>query len=175
MKVIYSILGTIIVGLVLFVIYIYSGTYNIGADAPHNGLTLWVIHTTTDNSVEHHASEIKVPNLNDSAMVRVGFQHYRAMCKGCHGAPGINRSETAMSMYPHPPKLVNSAKEMPAAEMFWVTKHGLKMTAMPAFGKTHSDQKIWDLVAFMKTKLASMSYADWVKMDTTIAPDHDND
>jgi hypothetical protein len=33
--------------------------------------------------------------------------------------------------------------------MFWVIKNGVKMTGMPSFGKTQSDQAMWQLAAFL--------------------------
>jgi hypothetical protein len=33
--------------------------------------------------------------------------------------------------------------------MYWVIKNGVKMTAMPALGKTQDDQTIWQLAAFL--------------------------
>jgi mono/diheme cytochrome c family protein len=116
-----------------------------------------MINTLKDNSIEKRSSDIKVPNnLNDTSLVKIGFEHYREMCQGCHGAPGIERNEIGQGLYPKPPNLAHSAKEMPASELFWITKNGIKLTGMPAFGKTHSDDKIWAIVAFMKT-LPSMS------------------
>jgi hypothetical protein len=34
--------------------------------------------------------------------------------------------------------------------MYWVIKHGIKTSAMPAWGRTHSDARIWAMVAFIK-------------------------
>ena len=31
-----------------------------------------------------------------------------------------------------------------------ITKHGVKMTGMPAWGPTHSEEELWSLVAFMR-------------------------
>jgi mono/diheme cytochrome c family protein len=144
----------LVIGIILF---LYSGAYNVSAMVPHNRLTLWMINTLKDNSIEKRSSDIKVPNnLNDTSLVKIGFEHYREMCQGCHGAPGIERNEIGQGLYPKPPNLAHSAKEMPASELFWITKNGIKLTGMPAFGKTHSDDKIWAIVAFMKT-LPSMS------------------
>ena len=39
---------------------------------------------------------------------------------------------------------------------FWIIKHGIKMSAMPAWGKTLDDAAIWDLVAFVR-KLPEMT------------------
>ena len=38
---------------------------------------------------------------------------------------------------------------MTAAELFWVTKNGIKMTGMPAWGKTHGDDELWPVIAFL--------------------------
>lgn len=47
-----------------------------------------------------------------------------------------------------------------ARETFWVVKNGIRMTGMPAFGFTHDDEKIWDIVAFVG-KMHGMSSADY--------------
>ena len=39
---------------------------------------------------------------------------------------------------------------------FWVIKHGVKMTGMPAWGASHDDDVIWSLVAFLN-KLPQLS------------------
>jgi hypothetical protein len=38
---------------------------------------------------------------------------------------------------------------MTPAELFWVTKQGIKMTGMPSWGATHDDVDLWAVVAFM--------------------------
>ncbi|MEP7231601.1 MAG: cytochrome c [Ginsengibacter sp.] len=42
-------------------------------------------------------------------------------------------------------------------EAFWIIKNGIKMTSMPAFGPTHSDQKIWAITDFLLNKMNKMS------------------
>ncbi|MDR3628005.1 MAG: cytochrome c [Ignavibacteriaceae bacterium] len=165
MKYILRIVFVVVALLIIFIVFLYSGIYNISAMVPHNKITLKVIHTLTDNSIEHHAKGITAPNLSDSSLIKTGFSHYNEMCVGCHGAPGISRDETGLGLYPKPPDLSKSAKEIPASELFWITKNGIKMTGMPAFGKTHKDDKIWAIVAFME-KLPGMTneqYKAYVK------------
>jgi mono/diheme cytochrome c family protein len=122
----------------------------------HNRLTLKIISTLRDNSIKHHAKDIIAPNLSDSSLIKIGFVHYREMCEDCHGAPGISPDETGEGLYPKPPDLTRSVKDWTPAELFWITKNGLKMSGMAAFGKTHSDDKIWAIVAFLE-KLPSMT------------------
>ena len=93
MKIILSIIFTIIGLGILGVIFIYSGIYNVSAANKENGLMTWVLSTTSDNSVEHHAEGIKVPDLNNPAMIKEGFAHDKEMCQSCHGGPGKEETE----------------------------------------------------------------------------------
>jgi mono/diheme cytochrome c family protein len=159
-----------------FLIFIYSGIYDISAMVPHYGITRWIISTMTDNSVKHHAKDIKVPNLNDSSLIQLGFAQYRRMCVGCHGAPGRNQGEIAKSTYPKPPLLVKVIDEWTPSELFWITKNGIKMSGMPAFGRTHSDKEIWAITAFLE-KLPSMNKEQYQALDNASKnksekPDH---
>jgi hypothetical protein len=53
-----------------------------------------------------------------------------------------------------------------------VIKHGVKLSAMPAWGKTHSDDLIWDMVAFTRT-LPNMSPAQYQAALASAPADHD--
>jgi len=77
------------------------------------------------------------------------------MCSLCHLAPGMKRTEISWGLYPRAPELRRGSNLTPAEE-FWVVKHGLKMTGMPAWGVTHDDELLWDIVAFLR-KLPELS------------------
>ena len=90
-----------------------------------------------------------MPNLNDDALVFAGANDFNSMCLGCHGAPGQPPKAMGLGLNPSPPDLAKSALEMSSAELFWVTKYGIKMTGMPSWGATHDDDSIWPVVAFI--------------------------
>jgi len=162
-----GILVVVILTIVL-VLFIYSGIYNISTTSPHYKFTRWVISKVTDNSIKHHAIEIaEPPYLTDSSLIKTGFVHYKEMCLGCHGAPGINRNEVSEGFYPKPPRLLKSAKEWKPAELFWIVKNGIKMTGMPGFGISHKDDKIWAIVAFME-KLPYMTPEQYKSMENSL-------
>jgi hypothetical protein len=81
------------------------------------------------------------------------------MCEGCHLAPGVGDNELRQGLYPKPPDLTRPRERGPAAT-FWIIKHGLKMSAMPAWGVTHDDRSIWGLVAFLQ-QLPSMDPTEY--------------
>ena len=76
------------------------------------------------------------------------------MCTGCHLAPGMQDSELRAGLYPQPPNLSHDPVDPRAA--FWIIKHGIKMSAMPAWGKTLDDAAIWDILSFIR-KMPDMS------------------
>ncbi len=150
MKILLTIIFTILGLCFLALIFIYSGIYNVSAIKPETGISKWILSTTMDNSVRHHLKDIKVPNLSDSSRIKEGFEHYKEMCESCHGGPGKEETKLAKGLNPPAPDLSKSGQEMNAEELFWVTKNGIRMTGMPAWGKTHPDDKIWEIVAAVK-------------------------
>jgi mono/diheme cytochrome c family protein len=141
-------------------IFVYAGVYNIGADAPHSSLVYNALDTLRDRSIATHAQNITPPpDLNSPKRIAAGAGLYNEMCTGCHLGPGVERSELSQGLYPAAPELARG-DDLTPAEQFWVIKHGVKLTAMPAWGKTHDDQLIWDMVAFIRQlpKLDAQQY-----------------
>ena len=75
------------------------------------------------------------------------------MCTGCHGGPGIERSEIGKSLNPQALDLSNAAKSWTPPQLFWIVKNGVRMTGMPAFGATHNDDQAWNIVSFIEKLL----------------------
>lgn len=164
-----SIIGIIVVLLILVVLFINSGIYNVAANYPDKAPVAWILSTTMDHSVRRHATGIKAPALDDPAMIRTGLSHYRAMCLGCHGAPGVSVEEAVRGFNPDPPKLTEAASDWKPNELFWITKYGVRMSGMPAWGVTHSNKDIWAIVAFVR-KLPSMTPAEYQALSRQVPP-----
>ena len=128
--------------------FAYSGIYDIGADSHHTKPVAALIGALRERSIKRRASDLVVPNLEDPALILKGAGQYAAMCTGCHLAPGMAENEMRPGLYPRPPNLSKFAPD--AGEAFWVIKHGIKMSAMPAWGATHDDPTIWSMVAFLQ-------------------------
>jgi mono/diheme cytochrome c family protein len=165
MKILISIFSTIAGLFLLGLIIMYSGAVNVSVLDRPSGLTKWFLSTTMDRSVETRADDIQAPDLNHEDMIREGAEHYMGMCQGCHGAPGREDTEMAKGLEPIPPHLYEReySEDFDPREAFWITKNGIMMTAMPAWGTTHSDEKIWEIVAFLK-KLPEMSPEEYSQL-----------
>lgn len=135
------------------------GIYDPAADAQDSAFVRGVIVYVRERGVDRRAEDVEVPPLGNFEMIADGASDYDAMCTSCHLAPGMKDNEMRPGMNPAPPRLADR-KEIDSAEDFWIVKHGIRMTAMPAWGKTHSDQEIWNMVAFLRRlpKLTPQQY-----------------
>ncbi len=158
---IWKIGGSVLLLLVGLGLFVYSGAYNVAADEPHWPLTHQLLQTIRDRSIASRSAGIALPNLADRDLIALGAEHYREMCTGCHLAPGIDNTEMRAGLYPLPPSLAKTSRR--PQEQFWIIKHGLKMSGMPAWGTTHDDQAIWGLVAFLR-QLPNLDAAEYAAL-----------
>ena len=162
-KTILTVIITLVVMIAAFLIYIYSGAYNI-RQSKDTSFTEWMMNTVKDHSISKRIKDIKVPTMNDTSRFSVGFVHYNEMCATCHGGPGVDPEELSKGLFPAPPKFYKSDDMPQPEEAFWIIKNGIKYTAMPAFGPTHDDEKIWAITDFLLNKMNKMSpekYKEW--------------
>lgn len=138
------------------VTFIYSGLYPMGADNQHTKLTFWVLETLREHSISRAAQDIEVPlDLDTPARLLRGGSDYAAMCASCHLAPDKKETDFTKGLYPKPPNLTmthldHGDPKDQDKQYFWIIKHGIKGSGMPAWGPGHTDEQIWNLVAFLK-------------------------
>lgn len=151
-------------------VFVYSGVYNIGADDHHTRPVFAIMQILRERSVHARSKDLTVPDLNDPQLILKGAGQYAAMCTECHLAPGKKDSEIRPGLYPQPPNL--SQVRIDPKDEFWVIKHGIKMSAMPAWGSSHDDATIWSMVAFLQ-KLPEMTPAQYKDIIAKAPPDED--
>jgi len=143
-------------------VFFFGGYFNVAASEPDPGIVKWALTKVRAASIDHHARLTAPGNLDDSEIVRAGARAFSERgCTNCHGAPGVNWQKFSEGLNPDPPDLKDIAHERQPAQLFWVVKNGIKMTAMPSFGAIGADDKeIWSIVAFIR-KLPNVSEADF--------------
>lgn len=144
---------------------VYSGAYDVSALHQHTRPVHWALDTGMRQAVRLRARNVSVPPLDDPALAQRGFRHYRDSCLKCHGAPGVAPEPFARGLMPQPNNLAQSALEWTPAELYWVTKNGLKMTGMPAWEYRYPDEELWAIVAFVQQlpKLTVETYSGFEK------------
>lgn len=153
-------------------LFVWLGAYDIAADAPHTRPVYWILDQLRDRSVATHARGIAAPaDLMAPLRISTGAGLYAEMCSGCHLAPGMEKTELSQGLYPQAPDLAKG-DDLTPAEQFWIIKHGVKLSAMPAWGRTHPDPLIWDMVALVRT-LPKLSAAQYKAAVGRAPADHD--
>ena len=142
-------------------LFAWSGVYSVAASAGHWPMVSWFLQFAMRNSVETHAMPLKSPPLDDPALVERGASHYETGCLPCHGAPGSPSNRIPNNMLPEPPYLPAHIDVWTPEELFWIVKHGLKYTGMPAWPAQARDDEVWAVAAFLLRlpRLAPEEYA----------------
>jgi mono/diheme cytochrome c family protein len=151
----------IVVGAAGAVAYSYSGMADIAAAVPDNPAVGWLLRNTFVQARDRAAAGVAVPaNLETSEAVSAGAKLYANECVYCHGAPGEEPTAMAKGLNPPPPALLSYPQGVPPDRAFWVVKNGVRMSGMPAWGKSYDDAHIWSVAAFLHQK-HGLSAADY--------------
>lgn len=149
--------------LVLGLAVAWSGVINIGASTGHWAITEWFLHWSMRNTVRTQAALTVEPRAADTAAARAlvsAAGHYASSCASCHGAPGERPSPVMQAATPAAPDLSVNARTWSDQQLFWIVKHGVKYTPMPAWPAQDRDDEIHRMTDFVR-RLPDMSPAEY--------------
>jgi mono/diheme cytochrome c family protein len=143
-------------------VFFFGGFYNVAATEPDLGIVAWALDYVREASMRRHAVEQPPVSLENPATIQAGARAFASRgCVNCHGGPGVMWAKFSEGLRPDPPDLKDVVKDRTAAQIFWVVRNGINMTAMPGFGLIEApDQELWTIAAFVK-KLPDISEADY--------------
>jgi mono/diheme cytochrome c family protein len=160
-------LGGVVVTLLVVLggacLVLYFGLFPIGADNPPGALERRLAKTATDAYLAKNAPKQENPFQPTPANLVEGARTYEQHCAVCHGGVTKRISPLQDKFSPAVPQLVNRVPHDPDAEFWWITKHGYRLTGMPAWDGILSDDEIWKVIAFVKhsDKLPPVAEAAW--------------
>ena len=119
------------------------------SDAPPPGWEAFVMQSAVRASVRRSAAALQAPPVEhgDDAVIE-GGRLYLNGGAGCHGTPGKPGED--LSSYPRVPQLPQAGTAYSQPETYWIIKHGIRNTAMSAYGRFYSDKQVWSLTAFLR-------------------------
>jgi len=138
------------------------GLYDVSATGPHLAPVYRLLETTMYHSVKRRAADIRPPALDGPGRLALGAACYQAHCVQCHGAPGVAQGAVGQGMQPLPGPLIDAARRWRPEEVYWITRHGIKMSGMPAWELRLSESELWAVAAFVD-RLASLSPAAYAQ------------
>ena len=140
-----------------------SGIVPIKASSGHWAITAWLLDFSKQRSVSTHTLGVKPPPLDDPRMVVKGGAYYDIGCRPCHGGPELRQPRIAARMTPHPVYLPPRIANWEAEELFYMIKHGIKFTGMPAWPAPGRDDEVWAIVAFLR-RLPILNAAEYARV-----------
>jgi cytochrome c553 len=126
-----------------------SGIIPIKASSGHWAVTKWFLHFAKRRSFATHTMGMAAPALDEPWLVLKGAGHYETGCRPCHGSPGHQQPAIARAMTPRPPLLPPRIATWEPEELFYIVKHGTKLTGMPAWVSQERDDEVRAMVAFL--------------------------
>jgi cytochrome c553 len=129
----------------------WSGLVSIAASSGHWPPVGWFLHFTMRQAVDTQSMGIEPPGtLDDPAQAALGAGHFAGGCAPCHGAPGEPQSPVALAMTPPPPPLGPVVPTWEPRHLFWIVRHGVKYSGMPAWTAQARPDEVWSVVAFLR-------------------------
>ena len=175
MKFLLGALFTVFVAIVSVFAVVTSGVVNVGADQEHSPMMFSFLETARNRSIANASKDIVVPDL-EKVDISSGGADYKDMCAGCHLSPGVESTDFSESLYPKPPNFTNAQvvdrykTDAGAQQSFWAIKHGIMASGMPAWGASHDDDRMWAMVAFIRS-LPELDEAQYTMLTTRIDGD----
>ncbi len=148
------------------------GVVYAGADRKPPRLERMAAQMSLHAAIDRDTKGLDNPLKPTDANLIAGVHLYGNNCAICHGAADAKKSTLATGFYIKAPQLADDGVEDdPQAETYWKLKHGIRFTAMPAFGSTLSDEQLWQITMFVATmdKLPPAVDAVWKKIPTVAA------
>lgn len=141
--------GLIVLPLIGF-LYLRLGFAPVAASAPPLPLERYVTQMAMHIRIDKEMPR-GLPSAPTEASFLAGARIYREQCSVCHGLPGQPQSAIAKGMFPPPPHLFegHGVTDDPAGETYWKVKNGIRLTGMPGFQKSLSEEQIWQVSEFL--------------------------
>jgi cytochrome c553 len=140
-----------------------SGIIPIKASSGHWAITKWFLQFSKQRSVATQTLGMESPPLDDPDLVLKGAGAYDLNCRACHGSPSFPYPRVAQHMTPRPPYLASTIGNWETGELFYIVKHGIKFTGMPAWPARGRDDEVWAMVAFLQ-KFSSLNNDEYRRL-----------
>lgn len=148
-----GVIASILIAAIVVYAVLKSGLIPANADANPGGLELWAAGTSLDATLRKEAPRGPNPVALSDANLIEGASLYGQHCAVCHGTASgeSSASPIAKGLYPAPPQLAaEGVEDDPDGVSYWKIKHGIRLTGMPAWGRSLTDRQIWTLALFLK-------------------------
>ena len=128
--------------------YFALGIPGTRSDVPPPAWETAILKPAIRAAVKRNSANLSAPGSATQDSILAGGKLYVMGCMGCHGEPGKPFAEDHAN-YPPVPQLPHLGSKYSEPEIYWIVKHGIRMTAMSAYGPFYNEDQLWSLAAFI--------------------------
>jgi mono/diheme cytochrome c family protein len=128
--------------------FLRLGVANVNSDVAAPAWLDRLFHFAVHASVRRKAAGVQSPVAHSDADLIEGGMIYNDGCAGCHGALGRPRRKKAGFF--RPPEFAYVGTRYSEPEAVWVIKHGIRRTAMSAYGASYTEKQVGNLAGFVR-------------------------
>jgi thiosulfate dehydrogenase len=156
-------IAAVIIVLLAEFLWVRLGFVDPRADVPESAIERRVAMPSLDASLDRHAGEARNPLTATDASLLAGMKIYQTNCAGCHGDPHQRHGAFADSFYPRAPQFMEDAPDMPENQNFYIIQHGIRLSGMPGWESSLSEQEMWQVTTFLShmDKLSPELSEEW--------------
>ncbi len=143
-------IGAMVIGTYVVIVL---GLFPANADTRPSKFEFWAARQSLHATLAREAPTTPNPMPLNEANLLAGLKLYAQNCAVCHGTARGKASLTniAKGLYQKaPPFATRGVEDDPDGVIYWKIKHGIRLTGMPAFGRTLSDSQLLQLTLFLK-------------------------
>lgn len=157
-RVLTFVFGFLFAFIVLFLggwIYLRYGNPPVAVSDPAFPYEKTIVHIPLNARIDRQMQQPPFGTSED--VYESGARVYMMRCAFCHGSPGVQAND-AKWMYPPAPQLwkmhgkhgVVGVSDDEPGETYWKVKNGIRLTGMPAFEHTLTNDQMWDVTLLLK-------------------------
>lgn len=163
-----TIIATCVALLVCAYVFVVGGFMPANADAKPGGLERWAAKKSLHVTLAREMKSLHGPaNTTSDSVMTLGVHLYKANCSVCHGAADAKKSSVAEGLYQEPPQFAkHDVSDDPIEMTYWKVTHGIRLTGMPSYSKSLTDDQRWAISAFLRHQdsLPPNALAAWKAM-----------
>ena len=166
-----GILAAILIFCAVGYVVVSTPTIDPGADQPIPQFERWMAKSSIRAWLRANTPETKNPLPVNEQNLNAGCRLYVNNCAVCHGLEDGVKTKTSEGFYKNAPIFVKEAEEWSKEKdglVYWFIEHGVRLTAMPTYKNSLSEDEKWQVVMFIKEmyKLPEPVKARWQSIKT---------
>jgi thiosulfate dehydrogenase len=142
--------AAIVVTVVAAFCYVRFGFVDPRADVAVDPLERKIAMPSLDAAIDRRAPVMRNTVEPTEANLIAGVKIYQADCASCHGDVTRPHGMLAEALYPRAPQFFEDAPDMPENQNYYIIRHGIRLSGMPAWDGTLSDQEMWQVTTLLR-------------------------